>query len=115
MSDAQIDWLTSSQGSARRRRDRGMKRAAEHAEDVMPGWIDDALKHLRRYVAQRKGAPFLTEDFRHWAQTRLSLPPDGRAYGNVMRAAARAGVIKRQGFAPADSSNGSPKVQWMGA
>lgn len=113
MTEPQIDWVGQSRDRARRRRELGMRRSAEHAEDAAPGWINTAVSQLRVFVAQRSGAPFLTEDFRRWAQTRLTAPPDGRAYGHVMKRAARLGVIQSNGFAAADSSNGSPKVLWQ--
>lgn len=97
-----------------RRRDRGIKASAQHAERSAPGWRDQALEQLKRYLKTRKQAPFLTEDFVLWIRFRIKDPPDGRAWGNVMRAAAARKLVKKIGYAPAETSNFSPKVQWQG-
>jgi hypothetical protein len=91
----------------------GMKAAAEHAERQFPGWRDSVLKALGRYLGTRKAAPFLAEDFVQWARFRVKEPPDGRAWGNAMKAAAAKGIIQKVGYAPAESSNYSPKVLWQ--
>lgn len=101
-------------GKLKRRRD-GVKTAAEHAERELKGWQQQALEHLKKYLAGRKGAPFLAEDFVRWVQFRIQDPPDPRAYGGVMKTAAAAKLIRKVGYAPAGSSNGSPKVQWQAA
>jgi hypothetical protein len=95
---------------AERRRDIGMERAVEHADDVEDGWSTDATAALLGY-ARRIGRPFLIEEVRQVA-TWLASPPDGRAWGAVTRRAALAGSIVRVGYAPAASSNCSPKCLW---
>jgi hypothetical protein len=114
MSEPQIDWVAASTKQAKRRRDSGMQRAAEHAEAVIDGWQEKASEQLRIYVASRLGAPFLAEDFVSWSRYRVPAPPDGRAFGAVLKRAARSGWITKQGYAPAKSSNLSPKVLWAG-
>jgi hypothetical protein len=94
---------------ARERAQDGIERAVEHADRVSPGWSDLALFHLQRDVRHR-AAPFTIEKVRLDIAPLLPEPTDGRAWGAVTQAAIRRGVIVRTGqFAPAVSSNGSPK------
>jgi hypothetical protein len=113
MSEVQVDWIASTE-NAKRRRDRGMKRAAEHADAVTDGWQEKAAEQLRVFVQQRQGAPFLAEDFVSWSKFRVPAPPDGRAFGAVLQRASRSRWIEKRGYAPAKSSNLSPKVLWVG-
>ena len=66
------------------------------------------MEFLARHI---RGDCFLAEEVRNFA-TGLDLPPDGRAWGVVFRSAAREGLIVKAGYAPAKSSNLSPKVLW---
>lgn len=114
MNQPQVDWIGSAT-AARRRRDRGMRRAGQKAEDKHAGWHDKAIKHLKKFVEQRRGAPFLAENFVKWATFKLDPPPDGRAWGGVMRRACSEGIVIKDGFGLAETSNHSPKVLWKGA
>ena len=94
------------------RRDRGILRAIDHAG---ADWQRGARGYLLEYLATHQG-PFLAEDVREFAEARhFAHPPDGRAWGWVTRSAARDGLIVKVGYAPAKSSNLSPKVQWRAA
>lgn len=100
---------------ARARRDTGIKRAADHAEHVDPTWIERAIGYVKEYCA-RHPAPFLAEDVREWSEELgFAKPVDGRAWGAVLQRAAKLRIIKRVGYAPANSSNGSPKCLWRSA
>lgn len=95
------------------RREVGMDRVGAKVEALTPGWLDAAFVLLQRFAAEQR-KPFLTEDFRSWAHAHgLELPHDGRAFGPVLQRAARDGLIARAGFAPASSSNRSPKPLWQ--
>jgi hypothetical protein len=97
---------------ARARRDDGISRAADHAGSA---WQRQARGYLLEYLATNTGA-FLAEDVRGFAERRgISPPPDGRAWGAVFQSAAREHLIRKVGYAPARSSNLSPKVQWTSA
>lgn len=98
-----LDW------AARRRAD-GMRRAVEHADIVQVGWSEAAMICLLDY-ADIIGRPFMVEEVR--AASGLPAPPDGRAWGAVVQRAARSGAISRVGYAPAKSSNLSPKCLWV--
>lgn len=97
------------------RRDDGMQRAVDHAERVAAGWKRRAHGYLLEFLCSRKES-FLTEDVREFSERKgLDAPPDGRAWGAIMRAAAKEKIITKIGYAPAKSSNLSPKVLWKPA
>lgn len=82
----------------------GIRRARDHAESATPGWTEGAARAIRDYAA--RGAAFLIEDVTY------TPPPDGRAWGAATRLAVKRGWIKKVGYAPANSSNKSPKCLW---
>lgn len=91
------------------RRDDGIGRSGDHAGDR---WKRAARGYLLEFLVGRR-APFLAEDVRQFAEShRLESPPDGRAWGAVIQSAARERLIRKVGYAPARSSNMSPKVLW---
>jgi hypothetical protein len=77
----------------------GMRQAVEHADAVRPAWSSIALDHVRDFALHHAGRePFLGEDIRAWAeQNDCPTPPDGRAWGAVIKAAARSGLIRKTG------------------
>ena len=100
----------------RSNRDRGMKRAADHADRVHPKWQTDALTLFFRYCLEHKQTSFMTEDVRWWAEAQgLPEPPDKRAWGAVTMVAKRRGLIRSIGFAPQKASNAhcAPKTVWV--
>ncbi len=77
----------------------GMTRAADHAEAEAPGWSDRARSMLLRFIEQHPGEAFSTPDVRRWAERQgLDAPAHMRAWGQVIRAAKVAGVIRQHGF-----------------
>jgi hypothetical protein len=99
--------------TARRRRDSGIARAADHANAETSGWTEIAFDFLEA-CAKVRAAPFLAEDVIEMAKAaHLPEPPDGRAWGGVFQRGARRGLIQKAGFAPAKTSNCSPKVLWQ--
>ena len=93
------------------RRDFGIERAIDHADRTDVFWSDTAYAHVMEFCRVQKA--FLTEEARAFAESRgLNPPPDGRAWGAVMRRAAKNGLIQRIGYKPAKSSNLSPKCLW---
>ncbi len=93
---------------ARQRAQDGIRRAAVHAGKR---WVRLAVGYVQEYAAKHE--TFLAEDCREFAEADgLTCPPDSRAWGGVMRRALREGIIVRAGYAPACSSNGSPKCLW---
>jgi hypothetical protein len=98
---------------ARSRADLGALRAGTRAEVLSPGWTEHAALAIRAYAKSRKGLPFKVEDVRRFGRGEDA--PDNRAWGHAARAAQRYGWIRRVGYAPAASSNGSPKCLWEAA
>lgn len=95
--------------------DAGIKRAEDHAERTEPGWVDRAAEAVRDYATRhsyRSDEPseFTIERVREFMGSSIPPPPDGRAWGSVTRRALVLGYIEPTGgYAPAASSNGSPK------
>ncbi len=89
----------------------GIQRAADRAERTEPGWVDQAAEALRKIVlASSLQRTFTIDQARHWCRHDVADPPDGRAWGAVTRRALKLGyIVATDGYAPAASSNGSPK------
>lgn len=97
--------------AAKTRGDLGAERAAGRAERRVPGWIDSTVEALRALVKIRSASnAFTIEQARVALEKSITAPPDGRAWGHVTRRAVALGIIEPTGgYAPAASSNGSPK------
>lgn len=95
------------------RRDEAIARVVANADEREPGWPDRAYAALLRFCEQERN-PFIIEEAREWAEARgfITPPHDHRAWGAIVQRAARAGVVLKDGYAPARSSNLSPKVRW---
>lgn len=91
-------------------------RADEQAQgEGDPPWSAEALRFLREWAAGRPpGATFLAEEVRHAAAGRVPDPPEPRAWGAVVLAAARRKLIRRVGYGVAQDpkSHGNPKSVW---
>jgi hypothetical protein len=84
------------------------ERAASRASRIRPGWRQSALDAVRAYAESHER--FMAEDVRIFID--LPAEADARALGAIMCDARRAGIVKADGYAPARSSNGTPKVRW---
>ena len=96
---------------AKARADLGIERAAAKTHRVDPAWIEEAIGDLRAAL-HFNVLPFnfTIEDARFHCR---DLPPgcDGRVWGHITRQAVKLGIIEATGqYAPAASSNGSPKM-----
>jgi len=98
--------------AARERGQTGSRRAGERADRASEDWTEDAAYYLRLYASLCFGKPFLIEAV---SANYVNPPPDRRAWGHATRLAAKRGWIKKVGYAPAASSNGSPKCLWAKA
>lgn len=92
--------------NARARGHAAAQAAADKSEKLDSGWRERALEAVRAHAAQHEH--FLAEDIH------LQIPDgaDGRGSGNIVQAAARMGICVKDGYAPARTSNGTPKVYW---
>lgn len=103
-----IDWQA--------RRDQGIASSANHAEQDVPGWGEMAVEATAKAVAMQTGH-FTMEHIRDVAHFHLGLPMPAelRSWGSVTQKAIRQGIIRKTGqYAPAASSNGSPKPLYIG-
>jgi len=92
--------------------DAGIASSAAHAEREFPSWNDQAVDYVRRYALLHSS--FLAEHVRVFAELDgFPAPPEKRAWGNVMRRAAKEGIVANGGFRAAVSSNGGPKSLWL--
>lgn len=93
---------------------KGALAAAEHADWESMGWTQQASILFLDYARDvMLGQPFLTEDARAYAESRgLPPPPDNRAWGFIAKAMRESKHVIFAGYAPAKTSNGSPKCQW---
>lgn len=92
-------------------RERGIQRSADHAEAVEAGWNDRAVELIAAYPEQE----FMTEDLREYAETmNFPEPPDTRAWGAVVRRAAREGRIMKVGLrnTKGESGHQRPGTLW---
>ena len=89
----------------------GAKRALEHAEAVEPEWPEVAFDALVRVYQASPEVSMTIEQARQ--ASGLDSPADQRAWGGVVQRMSRRKIIKRAGYAPAKSSNGSPKPLWV--
>jgi hypothetical protein len=90
----------------------GLAEAQRTADSNGPEWTDVALNALDHY-AQLAKVPFTIEEAREWIGDLVPQPKDDRAWGSVAAKAVRLNHIKPVGYAPARSSNGSPKRTYV--
>ena len=96
------------------RRDDGIERVSMKADLLDEGWTDRAYGVLMLFRMKQRALPFIAEEVREWGEANglINAPHDSRAWGHVLRKAAREGRIVKVGYKPAKSSNLSPKVLW---
>lgn len=101
---------------AEKARDIGIQRAVDHANKETPSWSDRAVELFLAYCQENKGANFMTEDVRWYAEALgLPEPPDKRAWGAIAVMAKRRGLIRSNGYAPQKAVNAhcAPKTVWV--
>lgn len=95
-------------------RDSGMRAATDRADMDHPAWRKKAGELLAQFITYHD--EFMTEDLRLWAHKEVGLPypPDSRAWGSIIAAAVRSGMIVCSGYAPMKSKNchANPKAIW---
>ena len=102
--------LVISKDQASINREQGIARVQENMEMACPGWTDIALNAVIEFAKSHEH--FLTEEVREYCHEFVPEPRDARAWGAVIRRAVKTNIIVRSGYAPARSSNLSPKPLW---
>lgn len=93
------------------RRESGIFRGEVGANAEIDGWSDLALERIVEYAASHE--TFLMEEVRRSLPEDFPEPSDARAWGVVTRKAVKDKIISRtENYAPARSSNLSPKPVW---
>lgn len=83
-----------------------MKMANQRAEKMREGWSREAEGYLRSF-AKAHSEPFLAEEIPPWAyERRCPMPPDDRAWGAIVKAAAKDGIIEQTGLAAKNKLSG---------
>lgn len=77
-------------------------------------WIKQASPAFNTYT-KRATKPFTIEEARTSVQKRIPAPPEQRWWGEIAQNFIKRGLIKAVGYAPARSSNGSPKPVYVRA
>lgn len=95
-SQISFDFHTFDREASQRYADNGMQRAVDHAEEKVQSWSDIACTFLIQYI--KSGKEFMVEDVRKASAGIVPEPPSLRAWGGVIRRAAKAGFIYRVGY-----------------
>lgn len=77
-------------------RDRGIKKAVDHAEKITDNWSVKAYDFLREYMTRHR--EFMSEDVREASKGIVPEPPSHRAWGAIIVRAVKEGRIRRVGF-----------------
>lgn len=96
--------------------EQGMQAAVDHADAEQPNWSDDALDMVRIYFGQHTEG--MVEDIRAFAESRGFTPaPSARAWGPVIRTAAREGIVVSKGYAEVKNpkAHKTPATVWQRA
>ena len=80
-------------------RDKGIKRAVDHANLVNESWSDTVYRLFLDFIRHNK-CEFMCEDFREGMASLIPPPPNDRAFGGIFMRAAKAGLITRVRYAP---------------
>lgn len=93
---------------AERRRDEGMANALASAEARGSDWCDSFVAAVKSKALRFPS--FLAEDVLEVCPAPHGVNP--KATGGLMHRAAALGYVRADGYAPANSSNRSPKTLW---
>lgn len=91
-------------------RDAAIAGVTAHAVEGYSGWLREALTHVCVYASQHR--EFISEDCSDAAHAAgLLHAHDARAWGQVYRNAAKAGIIRKNGYGYS-KKRASPTVRW---
>lgn len=98
---------------AKREAQTGIDQAAAAADRKHRGWTDQAFEFIKTYATNMKGRQFIGHDIVAASCARGILQPENsKAWGQPIQRAARAGVLKRVGFAPDPNRHTNPVPLW---
>lgn len=79
-------------------------------------WREQAEAFLEKFLQENPAKIFLTEELRECAyKNNLPHPPDERIWGRIMQSASKDGLVVKQGYGLAKSSNMTAKIRWISA
>lgn len=79
-------------------RDKGIKRAEDHANEKSKGWSEQAYTFLLEFIKGDGIDYFLAEDVREASIGAIPEPPSLRAWGGIITRASKAGIIYHVGY-----------------
>ena len=90
----------------------GMERAEQSANNSHYKWSDTAYSFLTDYAA--RCSSFMMEDVISASEGLVPEPPTKRAWGSIVRKAAKEGKVFNLGFQKktSEGSHGTPAVLW---
>lgn len=86
----------------------GMQQAIDSANNKDPYWSKNALAALKEYLKDKPlDFAFRVEEFRMWCKhfNKVPNPPSERAYGSIIKEAAKGGLVKSIGREPTTNPN----------
>lgn len=94
-------------------KERGMKKAVDHANLVHDRWSDQAYSFLVDFIRIHEGE-FMAEDVREKSRGIVPVPPHLRAWGQIIRSAAIRGLIHRVGYRSVknERAHNTPAAVW---
>jgi len=97
---------------------RGMQQALDSANNKDPFWKEKAMIALKEYLRDKPlDFAFRVEDFRRWAEfhKKVSDPPSFRAFGPIIKEAAKGGLVKSVGMGPVTNpkAHGAYANHWI--
>lgn len=98
--------------TGQQKRDRGIKRAIDNANDKVENWSGLAYIFLKDYIRTHK--EFMAEQVRMASIGRVPDPPSKRAWGVIIVRAKKQGLIERVGFRNVTNSKAhcTPATVW---
>jgi len=93
-------------------RDKGMKQATDHADQVHENWSDKAYAFLLNFAKTNKR--FLVEEVREKSLNYIPFPPSERAWGSIIIKAKNNNIVKAIGFKQVSNpkAHKTPATYW---
>jgi len=91
----------------------GIQKALDHANEVEPSWSEIAYSFLVKYAKSHR--LFMIEEVREASVGEVPSPPSARAWGGIVRSAAKSGLIRRGGYKSVSNPKAhcTPATVWI--